>query len=85
MSNEGFAFNEGWAYFTTSAFNPAATGTFVPNGTWGSPSGDDVEGDVANQLFNLAQTCGGFARLWQTMKDAGPTPSTRSTSTARSS
>ena len=70
MTNEGFAFNEGWAYYHKTLLN---SGLSVPNGTWsGSNSGDDVEGDVANQIFNLAKDCGPFAKLWQTMKDAGP-------------
>ena len=70
VTNEGFAFNEGWAYYHKTLLN---SGLDVPNGTWsGSNSGDDVEGDVANQIFNLAKDCGPFAKLWQTMKDAGP-------------
>ena len=44
----------------------------MPNGTWGGPEQDNVEGAVANQLFNLAAQCGHFARMWDTMLGAGP-------------
>lgn len=70
VTNEGFAFNEGWAEFHETLRNAPA----VPNGTWKGTPGDDVEGDVANQLFNLAASCGGktpFARMWDTLKDSG--------------
>jgi hypothetical protein len=69
VTNEGFAFNEGWAFYHKTLLN---AGLPVPNGTWGGPDGDNVEGDVANQIFNLSQKCGGFPRLWKTMKEAGP-------------
>ena len=68
ITNEGFAFNEGWAEYH---FTLLHSGASVPNGTWDGPKGDIVEGDVANQLFNLAQACGGFPRMWNTMKEAG--------------
>jgi hypothetical protein len=68
VSNEGFAFNEGWAYYFETV---RPHGMSFPNGTWTTPTGDDVEGDVANQLFNLSAACGGFKRMWHTLKDSG--------------
>lgn len=66
ITNEGFAFNEGWAAYHKSLLHPGVVST-----TWSSPAGDNVEGDVASQLLRLANRCGGFARLWATMKGAG--------------
>jgi hypothetical protein len=80
VSNEGFAFNEGWAQYHKSLFTDIID-VSNPDGTWprvkgpdeeDDPVGDNVEGDVANQLFILSRDCGGFAALWATMKDAGP-------------
>jgi len=68
VTNEGFAFNEGWAYYYETV---RPHGVSFPNGTWTTPTGDDVEGDVANQLFNLSAACGGLPRMWQTLKDSG--------------
>jgi hypothetical protein len=66
VTNEGFAFNEGWAEYHKTLLHPDAVST-----TWTSPVGDNVEGDVASQLLRLSNQCGGFAKLWATMKDAG--------------
>jgi transthyretin-like family protein len=66
ITNEGFAFNEGWAEYHKTLLHPGTVGM-----TWTSPVGDNVEGDVASQLLRLATTCGGFPRLWATMKGAG--------------
>lgn len=67
VTNEGFAFNEGWAEFHESLSHSVS----VPNGTWGSPKGDDVEGDVATQLFNIEAKCGHFGPMWAALKGAG--------------
>ena len=67
VTNEGFAFNEGWAEYHKTLLHPGAVSP-----TWTSPIGDNVEGDVASQLLRLSDACGGFAKLWATMKGAGP-------------
>jgi hypothetical protein len=66
VTNEGFAFNEGWAEYHKTLRHPG-----VVSPTWTSPAGDNVEGDVASQLVRLSDKCGGFPRLWATMKAAG--------------
>jgi hypothetical protein len=66
VTNDGFAFNEGWAEYHKTLRHAGSVST-----TWSSPTGDNVEGDVASQLLRLANACGGFARLWATMKSAG--------------
>ena len=81
LSNEGFAFNEGSAEFHKSLFSDIVDVPY-PDGTWprtfsdpdaeADPAGDNVEGDVANQLFLLSKDCGGFPKLWATLRDAGP-------------
>ena len=65
LSNEGFAFNEGWAEYHKTLRHGG------PPDSGGGVSDERVEGFVASQLFELSQHCGGFPRLWATMKGAG--------------
>jgi hypothetical protein len=66
VTNEGFAFNEGWAEYHKSLRHPGEVST-----VWNGTKGINVEGDVATQLLVLSNKCGGFAKLYATMKDAG--------------
>ncbi|NVB78821.1 MAG: hypothetical protein HOV81_10535 [Kofleriaceae bacterium] len=66
VTNEGFAFNEGWAGYVHSALR---YGDISP--TWkGTNKGDNVQGDVSSQLQQLSDKCGGLEALWGTMRDA---------------
>jgi hypothetical protein len=66
ITNEGFAFNEGWAEYHKSLRHPTEVAK-----VWNGPSGINVEGEVATELLVLSNTCGGFPKLYATMKDAG--------------
>jgi hypothetical protein len=66
VTNEGFAFNEGWANYVHSVLR---FGDIKP--TWnGTNKGDNVQGDVASQLQALSNSCGGLKALWSTLRDA---------------
>lgn len=65
-TNEGFAFNEGWAEFNaaqsdTSAASTLAGWTMVKSGA------DNIEGNVAAKLHRVSAACGGFGRMWSTL------------------
>lgn len=64
ITNEGFAFNEGWAkYYRSIRDDNLST-------EWKHPEkGDNVEGHVAVMLAQLHVECGGLAKLWQTLRD----------------
>lgn len=67
-TNLGFAFNEGWAEYHATLLDQTAAQQLAAFAD--DDLGDDVEGRVAYKLYRLAQSCGGFAPMWQTLKDA---------------
>lgn len=67
VTNEGFAFNEGWAEYHKSLRHPTEVSP-----VWNGTKQINVEGEVASELLTLSNKCGGFAKLYATMKHAGP-------------
>jgi hypothetical protein len=74
LSNEGFAFNEGWAeyhstLFDNKLFDPNNVHDFLEGwttlGNW-----QKVEGNVAASLLKLSDACGGFPSLWKALASA---------------
>lgn len=72
VTNEGFAFNEGWAEYNATLTDPAQASTFSK---WDpskvSKGSNTVEGNVAARLFKLSRDCGGFKRMWSTLQTGG--------------
>ncbi|MBI3070921.1 MAG: hypothetical protein HYY84_02215 [Deltaproteobacteria bacterium] len=66
ISNEGFAFNEGWCEYNEALYDTTQNGE--PS-TWRQlPGGNETEGNVALQIWNLSQRCGGFANMWAVLQ-----------------
>ncbi len=65
-SNEGFAFNEGWAEYHSTLFQKDVH-DFVES--WTPLAGAQrVEGNVAQSLLKLSDGCGGgFAKIWKAL------------------
>jgi hypothetical protein len=62
LTNEGFAFNEGWAHYFSSLLDAGDRETFSK---WSAVSGgDSVEGNVAAKIVWLSDNCGGFKAMW---------------------
>jgi hypothetical protein len=67
-TNEGFAFNEGWAEYYSTLLNPNARATFEQ---WTErPGGDSTEGNVAAKLLRHANQCGGIKNMWAALSSA---------------
>lgn len=64
VTNNGFAFNEGWAEYNSSinGADDYSHWTMVNGGA------NNVEGNVAAKLWRASQACGGFSRMWSTLK-----------------
>jgi hypothetical protein len=62
QTNEGFAFNEGWAEYYSTLLDPSARTTF--EGWTEHPGGDSTEGNVAAKLLRHANQCGGIKNMW---------------------
>ena len=63
VTNNGFAFNEGWAEYYAAANNVANYANWTP-----VTGGDSVEGNVSANLWKAHANCGGFAKLWNILK-----------------
>lgn len=72
VTNEGFAFNEGWAEYNATLSDSTQATTFSK---WDpakvSKGSNAVEGNVAARLFKLSRDCGGFKRMWSTLQTGG--------------
>jgi hypothetical protein len=64
VTNDGFAFNEGWA-----EYNAAVNGT-ANYQNWGmvNSGANNVEGNVAAKLWRASQACGGYKEMWTALK-----------------
>lgn len=64
VTNEGFAFNEGWA-----EYNAAINGTEDYSG-WNmvNSGSNSIEGNVAAKLWKASSACGGFRQMWGILK-----------------
>lgn len=66
-TNNGFAFNEGWAeYYQAVNDNDAASQ--LANWSMLSNGANDIEGNVAAKLYKMSNACGGFGRMWSNLK-----------------
>jgi len=68
VTNEGFAFNEGWAEYHSTLLDRIEMDNY--RGFKEVPGGDKAEGNVAARLLRLADRCGGFRSMWLTLKSA---------------
>jgi len=68
-TNEGFAFNEGWAEYHATLLDAGVRNTFHK---WSMlAGGNSVEGNVASQLTQLSDKCGGFKNMWAALHAGG--------------
>lgn len=67
VTNEGFAFNEGWAEYNAAQSSTTSANTL---NTWAMINGgaNNIEGNVAAKLQKLSNNCGGFRRMWSTLQ-----------------
>ena len=67
-TNAGFAFNEGWAEYHATLLDPHEQTRFA---RWSQiAGGDEVEGNVAQKLMHLSDSCGGFKNTWAVLQSA---------------
>ena len=71
-TNQGFAFNEGWAEYFSALLDPTVSNELT---TWrlkfGPNSGNEIEGNVAYKLLKLHNSGGGFREMWTVLHEAG--------------
>lgn len=68
-TNNGFAFNEGWAEYFSAVNDSSSASTLA---SWdlaaNSNGANDIEGNVAAKLYRMSNACGGFGRMWSVLK-----------------
>jgi len=64
FTNEGFAFNEGWAHYFSTLLDPDERQFFLAWKPQDHTGGDAVEGNVAQKILRLSENCGGFKKMW---------------------
>ena len=70
VTNEGFAFNEGWAEYYASQLE-SGDATTLKDWKPLNNNSNSIEGNVAAKLYKLSNQCGGMKRMWTTLQAGG--------------
>lgn len=71
VTNEGFAFNEGWAEYFNAQVNGGEDTTQLANWPMVNGGANNVEGNVAAKIHKLSGQCGGLKQMWSTLQTGG--------------